>query len=95
MIVLLLASLLGADSLPACSLDSLPLEPGRSSLECVLPSGDTLWVWPDSPDYSVWGYDLVGAESVTIGELVWGPMGEAILCPVSRKTSKEWHDEND
>lgn len=92
---LVLAGAASAESLPSCSLDSLPLEPGRATLECVLPTGDTLWVWPDAPDYSSWGYDLVGAGWATRGELVWGPLGEAILCPVSRMTSREWHEETD
>lgn len=94
-LVLAGAGAASAESLPACSLDSLPLEPGRSTLECVLPTGDTLWVWPASNDYQTWGYDLVGTEWATVGDLVWGPLGEAILCPVSRKTSREWHEETD
>ena len=94
-LVLAGAGAASAGSFPACTLDSLPLEPGRSGLECILPQGDTLWVWADAPDYSRWGYDLVGAESVTRGELVWGMDGEAILCPESRITPQEWHDETD
>lgn len=86
---LVLAGAASAESLPSCSLDSLPLEPGRAILECVLPTGDTLWVWPASNDYQSWGYDLVGTEWVAVGDLVWGPLGEAILCPISRKTSRE------
>ena len=82
MIALLLASLLGAESLPACSLDSLALSLDSVGVaECVIDgTSDTLAVWPDEERIE-WAYSVTGPVWVAEGRVVWGIHRDARLYP--------------
>lgn len=89
-LVLAGAGAAAAESLPACSLDSLVLEDSSLTTECVI-SGtqDTLFVWPDE-ERITWGYQRIGPEWVTEGVLSWGINRDARLVPLSISTRDQW-----
>lgn len=96
MIAFLLASMLGAESLPSCSLDSLaPMLDSAGTVECVVDGGsDTLFVWHDEERIN-WFYNLIGAEWVTDGRVVWGIHQDARLYPVRRMIRDDYYVEPD
>lgn len=90
-LVLAGAGAAAAESLPSCSLDSLPLESGRSTLECVTAPGDTLFAWADQEGIE-WGYQRIREDLIEDGVLHWGIRNDAALVPENHYPRREWDE---
>lgn len=93
-LVLAGAGAAAAESLPACSLDSIPMEAGHITLECVIEPGDTLYVWPDEEGIR-WGYNRIRADIIEGGNLHWGIGRGATLVSTDHWTRREWEEIGD